>query len=57
MILQNFHLRLADPSYDVKIKHSLTIKPHSLKMPINSPIPCLGVRKGQLHRQIQYTSH
>jgi cytochrome P450 / NADPH-cytochrome P450 reductase len=32
MILQNFNLRLEDPSYQLAIKQTLTLKPHNLFM-------------------------
>lgn len=49
MILQNFNLRLADPSYELKIKQTLTIKPDYLGIYKE----CRGDhRPGQLERRL-----
>lgn len=38
MILQNFDLRLADPSYELKIKQTFTINPDGLKYTRNAVV-------------------
>ena len=36
LVLKHFHLELIDPSYDLRIKQTLTIKPDGLKMRVRS---------------------
>ena len=49
MVLQNFDLRLVDPSYELRIKQTLTIKPDGLKI---HAIPRRDNSGGQLEKRL-----